>query len=213
MDTEIVNPFIGSIKQTSFFTITFTLKSMWRPLSSCAAWFACLLIIVIGSAIPAAAQGQTRAVPSVGVMKDIPNAGEKPDPNLTYKIVFDVVTLAESTDEISPALQAMGGLINTYRAYGVPASHLLMTAVFHGPTILLVARDEIYRQRTGAATNPNAALLRELGTAGVQVVVCGQSAMSQHYKPADYLPAVQTNLSATITFLNLQTKGYVKLSE
>lgn len=170
---------------------------------------ACLLV-----AAPVTANAQTaRAVPSAGVARDMPEAQETPDPKATYKIVFDVETMAGSGDAISPALTSIGSLINTYTRYGVPLDHLQMTAVFHGKTIALVLRDEVYRQRMGSPANPNAALLRELMAAGVHMVTCGQSALAQHYTPADYLPGVQTNLSATVTFLNLQTKGYVKIAE
>jgi intracellular sulfur oxidation DsrE/DsrF family protein len=169
-------------------------------------------------ATPALAQGPAKTdpaktVPDAGVARDIADAQERPDPQATYKIVFDVQTMADSSDAVSPGLQGIGALINTYTHYGVPLSHLQMTAVFHGRTIALVTRDETYHQRTGSATNPNAALLRELVAAGVHLVVCGQSALGQHYTPADYLPTVQTNVSATVTFLNLQTRGYVKITE
>ncbi|MHB8287226.1 MAG: DsrE family protein, partial [Caulobacteraceae bacterium] len=87
----------------------------------------------------------------------------------------------------SPALQAIGGLLNTYRKYGVPADHIHATAVFHGDSILLVTSDETYSRRTGAAKNPNTALLQELNAAGVNLVVCGQSARAQHYATADLL--------------------------
>jgi intracellular sulfur oxidation DsrE/DsrF family protein len=171
------------------------------------------MVALLGAMTPLAAAAQTRAVPSAGVARDIPEAQELPDPKATYKIVFDVQTMADKPEAISPALQAIGGLINTYTHYGVPLSHLQMTAVFHGKTIALVTRDPVYQQRLSAATNPNAPLLKELIAAGVHMVTCGQSALAQHYTPADYLPGVQTNLSATVTFLNLQTKGYVKISE
>lgn len=172
-----------------------------------------LMTLAMSYAQTASSQDLVRPVPSVGAMKDITDAGEKPDPKVTYRIVFDVQTSGDSDDDVSPALQSIGGLINTYRGYGVPASHLQATAVFHGRTILLVAKDEVYARRTGTTTNPNTPILRELAAAGVQLVVCGQSAMAQHYTSSDYLLGVRTNLSATVTFLNLQTRGYVKITE
>lgn len=172
-----------------------------------------MIPIVLGWALPAASQDHILPVPSVGTLQNLVDAGEKPDPKASYHIVFDVQTPSESSDEPNPALQAIGGLINTYRSYGVPASHLSVTAVFHGRTILLVTRDATYAQRTGTTANPNATILRELAAAGVSLVVCGQSAAMQHFAPSNYLPNVHTNLSATVTFINLETSGYVKVSE
>ena len=57
--------------------------------------------------------------------------------------------MADSPDKVSPALMSMGRLLNTYRKYGVPADHLRATAVFHGPTIVVVTKDDTYRGRTG----------------------------------------------------------------
>jgi intracellular sulfur oxidation DsrE/DsrF family protein len=153
------------------------------------------------------------AVPSGGAMQDIPEAHEKPDPAARYKIVFDVRTLADDAGDVSPALRAIAALLNTYRRHGVPADHLRLTAVFHGPTIVLLARDAVYARRTGAQNNPNLALLRELASAGVELAVCGQSARARHYTDADLVPFAQLNLSATVTFINLQTRGYVKVDE
>ena len=159
---------------------------------------------------PAQAQD---AVQGVGRMKDITGAQETPDPSLDYKIVFDVRTPADTPREVSPALQSMAALINTYRHYGVPADHLHLAAVFHGPTIVLLTDDATYRNRTGFGPNPNAALLGELRRVGVKMMVCGQSALAQGYDLSALAKAAQINLSATVTFINLQTRGYVKVEE
>jgi intracellular sulfur oxidation DsrE/DsrF family protein len=159
---------------------------------------------------PAFAQN---AVPSIGRMKDIPEAQELPDPKLDYKIVFDVRTLADGPGEVSPALQSMAALVNTYRHYGVPADHMHLAAVFHGPTIVLLTDDVTYKNRTGVGPNPNATLLGELRRVGVKMMVCGQSALAQGYNLSALAKAAQINLSATVTFINLQTRGFVKIEE
>lgn len=197
----------------------FTVPSLARR---CLLAASVLLVVVCAMAIlvllilqPSARAKSTpfSAVPSVGAMQDIPGAYEKPDPATRYKIVFDVRTLADDVGDISPALRAIAALLNTYRRHGVPADHLQLTAVFHGPTIVLLARDAVYARRTGAQNNPNLALLRELASAGVELAVCGQSARARHYADADLVPFAQLNLSATVTFINLQTRGYVKVDE
>jgi len=165
------------------------------------------------SAFAAGQDNATRAVPSAPVMQDIPDAHEKPDPGLHYKLVFDVQTMGDSSDDASPALRTIGAVLNTYRKFGVPSDHIQATAVFHGKTILLVTTDQTYQHRSGTPKNPNAALLHELASAGVDLVICGQSARSQHYTNADILPFVTTNLSATVTFINLQTRGFIKITE
>jgi intracellular sulfur oxidation DsrE/DsrF family protein len=119
--------------------------------------------------------------------------------------------MAATADGVSPALTGIARLINTYRALGVPADHFEATAVFHGPTIVLVTKDETYRGRTGVKANPNAAIIRQLAAAGVKLVVCGVSAREQFYQPSDLISPAHFNLSATVTFMELQSRGYVKV--
>ncbi len=170
-----------------------------------------LALVLTAGGYSASFAGEPLAVPSAGVIPDVSGATDKPDPARTYKVVFDVRSLADSANQVSPALTGIGSLINTYRKYGVPADHIEATAVFHGPTIVLVTNDETYRNRTGGKANPNTALLRELAAAGVKLVVCGVSARSQNYQASDLLPLAHLNLSATVTFVDLQLRGFVKV--
>ncbi|WP_419729017.1 DsrE family protein [Lichenicola sp.] len=172
-----------------------------------------LVLALLAAALPRAIAAEPLAVPDAGMMGDIPGAHELPDPALDYKIVFDVQTLAGAPGDVDPALQAMAGLINTFRHDGVPASHMHLVAMFHGRTIVLVANDQTYSQRTHAGANPNIQILRHLRDAGLLVTVCGQSAREQHYEQQSLLPFVQTNLSATVTFINLETRGYIRITE
>jgi intracellular sulfur oxidation DsrE/DsrF family protein len=168
------------------------------------------LVAALGVAFPRIAQAQL-PIPSAGVVPEVPGATDKPDPSRVYKIVFDVRSMADSADALNPALIGIGTVINTYRKAGVPADHIQATAVFHGPTIVVVTKDEIYRGRTGAKANPNVDMIHQLSAAGVKLVVCGVSARGQHYEASDLLPPVTLNMSATLTFIDLQLQGYVKV--
>lgn len=181
---------------------------MVRPILKTIRYATMALSVMVAGMSAAEAQ---MVVPSAGVVPDVAGATDKPDPSRMYKFAFDVQSMANSADDISPALTGIGRILNTYRGYGVPADHIEATAVFHGKTIVLVTKDEIYRNRTGAKANPNVAILRQLAAAGVKLVVCGVSAREQNYGTADLLPSVIMNLSATITFIELQSRGYVKV--
>lgn len=170
-----------------------------------------IFAVMVSGAFGSGAFAQQLPVPSAGVVPDVPGATDKPDPSRIYRFVFDMRSMASSADDVSPAVIGVARLINTYRAYGVPASHIEATAVFHGPTVVLVTKDEVYRDRTGAKTNPNIPMLQQLAAAGVKMVVCGVSARDQNYTAADLLPLAHLNLSATITFFELQSRGFVKV--
>lgn len=168
------------------------------------------VVIAVSMGMLSVAQAQM-VVPSAGVIPDVAGATDKPDASRTYKLAFDMVSMPSSSSAVSPALTSIARLLNTYRKYGVPADHIQATAVFHGNTIALVTKDETYRNRTGGKANPNVAILRELTAAGVKLVVCGVSARDQGYEASDLLPSVTLNLSATVTFIELQSQGYVKV--
>lgn len=170
-----------------------------------------LAVLLVAGGLSVTFAGSPLPVSSAGIIPDIPGATDKPDPSRVYKLAFDVQSMADSAGAVSPALIGMGKLLNTYRNYGVPADHIQATAVFHGPSILLVTTDAVYRARSGAKANPNVALLRELASAGVKLVVCGVSARAQNYQASDLLPLATLNLSATVTFIDLQLRGYVKV--
>lgn len=171
-----------------------------------AAMALCLL-----TAATAGASAQQLPVPSAGVVPDVPGATDTPDPSRTYRFVFDMQSVADAADTVSPSVTGVAKLINTYRAHGVPAGHIEATAVFHGRSIVLVTKDETYRNRTGGKANPNVAILKQLADAGVKFVVCGVSARDQNYTAADLLPLAHLNMSATITFFELQSRGFVKV--
>jgi intracellular sulfur oxidation DsrE/DsrF family protein len=171
---------------------------------------AVLTLACIGSA------GHTQTtdpIPGIRRMHDVQGARETPDPNLDYKLVFDMKTLGDSPSEVGSDVEFVAGLINTFHQYGVPASHMHLTAVFHGPTIVQLVDDATYLQRTGVANNPNRALLSKLRDAGVELTVCGQSALSQHYDLRMLSHAAQINLSATVTFINLGARGYIRVDD
>lgn len=168
--------------------------------------------LICAAAISVPAYAQSAPITGVPSMKDFPGANELPDPKLDYKIAFDMNTMAPSADQVNPGLKMIGALINTYESHGVSPDHLHLEAVFHGPTIVVVTDDATYKGRTGVEHNPNVDLLNQLRKAGLKTVVCGQSAMAQHYDFST-IKYAQMNLSASVTFINLMTRGYIKINE
>ena len=162
--------------------------------------------------IPLLAQERS-PIPDVGRMVDIPGAHEPPNPALDYKIVFELNTAADKIEDVNPGLTTIAVLVNTFAHYKVGREHRHFVAIFHGPTVELVEKDETYRKSHGGHANPNVKLMQELTAAGVQLVVCGQSALQHHIDLKTIQPEVQLNFSATVTVMNLGMQGYVKLDE
>lgn len=173
-----------------------------------------ILAIAMGLMPLGAAQAQNMSpIPDVGRMQDIAGAHETPDPSETYKIVFDLSSTADSIDEMNPGLVAVAALVNTFAHFGVDAAHRKFVVLFHGATTELVVDDATYRQRQHGHANPNLALMHELSQAGVQLAVCGQSALEHKIDFQTIEPVVQLNYSATVTLMLLGTRGYVRITE
>jgi intracellular sulfur oxidation DsrE/DsrF family protein len=176
-----------------------------RPLFRIATVLACL----VGPAAGAA----SLPVPEGGTLRAVPGAHELPDPSLDYRIVVDMQTLAAQPTGISPAVQKLAALVNTFAKAGVTPDHVHVVAVFRGTRVVLAANDAAYAAHTGGRANPNLPLLRQLAHAGVTLAICGQAAEAQHYDASMFMPETQMNLSGIVTFLNLQTRGYVRIEQ
>jgi intracellular sulfur oxidation DsrE/DsrF family protein len=157
------------------------------------------------------AQSDALAVPGARVARDVPGAQELPDPGRTYKIVFDVITPAESIEQTNPMLEAMARYVNTLEKYGVPAEQRQIAAVFHGPTTDLIMNNDAYKARNDGQDNPNVSLIQNLAKAGVDFRVCGQAVMGRQIDPKTIQPEIQLDLWALTTFMNLQQQGYVRV--
>ncbi|AXC09954.1 hypothetical protein ACPOL_0581 [Acidisarcina polymorpha] len=146
-------------------------------------------------------------------MIDIPGAHETPTPALDYKVIFDLNSTADKVDDANPGLTTIAALVNTFAHFGVEPAHRHFVAIFHGPTVDLVMNDETYRKSHAGHANPNITLIKELTAAGVQLVVCGQSALQHHIDLKTIQHEVQLNFSATVTLMNLETQGYIRIEE
>jgi hypothetical protein len=107
---------------------------------------AALLAALIGLSGSAFAQSdQTLPIPGGEVAKDLPGAKELPDPNLVYKVVFDIATAAPKIDDINPGLTGVVRYVNTLAKNGVPADHRKIAVVFHRGGTEMVLNNETFK--------------------------------------------------------------------
>src|SRR5579863_8875315 len=134
-------------------------------------------------------------VPGSGVAKELRNAKELPDPNVTYKVLFDVSKAAPKPDQVNPVLDALARYLNTLDKWGVPADHRKLAVIFHQGGGQVILKNDVYKERTGH-DNPNIALLKSLKKAGVELHVCGQGLIANKVDPSMVLPEVDVDLWA-----------------
>jgi intracellular sulfur oxidation DsrE/DsrF family protein len=171
-----------------------------------------------GAAVIAALMGlaggafaQTLPLPDAPVAKDIAGAKELPDPNMTYKVVFDIAKAADKVDEVNPALTAIARFVNTLAKNGVQADHRKIAVVMHQQGTPIVLNNEAFRARNQGHDNPNIAMIQQLAKAGVDFRVCGQAVLASKIDPKTIQPEIELDLWALTTIVNLEMRGYVRV--
>jgi intracellular sulfur oxidation DsrE/DsrF family protein len=142
--------------------------------------------------------------------KEVPHAKELPDPNMTYKVLFDVAKAASKPDEVNPTLDALARYLNTLDKWGVPADHRKLAVIFHQGGGQVILKNDVYKERTGH-DNPNIALLKSLKKAGVELHVCGQGLIANKVDPSMVLPEVDVDLWALVSIVNFEMRGYARI--
>ncbi len=154
---------------------------------------------------PAATKLVFPIIPNAGGVVPLPKAAEQPRKGA--KVVFDVTADSKPTD-INKGLERAARLLNLYGAAGLKVSDVKIALVFHGEATKTALTDEAYKAKFGIEKNPNAALIRDLQNAGVEVFVCGQALNYKGFKEADVAKDISVAAAALTVIINRQTDGY-----
>jgi intracellular sulfur oxidation DsrE/DsrF family protein len=177
-------------------------------------WIGFVALLAIMIAIPGAAHAQSaQALPisSVDAAIDFPNEHEMPDPNLTYKIVFDIGKAAAKIDDVNPGLTVISRYYNTLAKGGVPADHRKFVVVFHQGGTEIALNNAAFKVRNDGHDNPNIPLLRSMKQAGIDFRVCGQGVIGGKIEMSAIMPEVQVDQWAMTTITTLQLRGYIRV--
>jgi intracellular sulfur oxidation DsrE/DsrF family protein len=170
------------------------------------------VMLALACSGPAWAQsGNALLIPGEAVARDIPGAKELPDPNVEYKVLFDVKAEAPDTTAVNPMLTATARYLNTLGKAGVPAAHRKIAVIFHQGGTDIIMNNEAYKARYEGQDNPNVAIIQALEKAGVEFHVCGQAVLGREIDPETIMPEIQLDLWALTTIINFELKGYVRI--
>lgn len=182
------------------------------------AWLAPLLSVFLTTAalwlLPgtAAAQsiGSAEAGPVIdpwGAVFHVEGLEVPVDTEREYRVVFDVSESPAGTDGVNPNLNTVARFLNMHARAGVPLERMRVAVVLHGTAAKDGLLEGPYRDRY-QATSPNADLLRQLAGAGVELYICGQSAMSRDLPDHELIPEIRMALSAMTIRADLQAAGF-----
>ncbi|CAH0998727.1 hypothetical protein LEM8419_00073 [Neolewinella maritima] len=156
-----------------------------------------------------ASPARTKVTPVVpyGGIYTLPEATVTPDPELSYRLVIDVVTGQETPDSLAQGLYNVARMLNLFSVGGVPDEQVEVVLAIHGGATFAVMNDALYREHYGI-DNPNLPLVRALKEAGVQVTVCGQSLIGRGIPVDGVAPEVEVATSMLTTVAMYQMRGY-----
>jgi len=170
-------------------------------------------VAVMSSAVSAGVTAQQPVIASYGKITPVKGAAERPDRSLRYRVLFSVTKGASSPDKVNPSLEKVARFLNLLGTDGVRPARGDVVVIVHGPATPIVAEDAAYATKTGAAANPNLALIAALKRAGVSVRVCSQALVGNMVDPATVDKDIEIDVSALTTMATLQLRGWALIPD
>lgn len=168
---------------------------------------AAVAVLSILATAPVAAHAQDAAVPGYGAFTPLSEAGEQPQSERVYEVIFDV-SQGGADGQPSRGLDRVARFVNMLAAGGVDREHRRIVAVVHGAATSSVVTNAAWAKRHEGAANPNSALVARLIAAGVDLRICGQAMTGQEITPSELATGVTLDLAALMTVVHFQQRGY-----
>ncbi len=146
-----------------------------------------------------------------GPVYDVPSPAFATPLDRDYKAVFDVARSPSEPDRVNPSIETLARFLNMHARAGVPDERIDIALVLHGGAGKDALDHASYRKRFDV-DNPNLELLEQLRAAGVQVILCGQTAASRGFERRELAAPVDLALSAMTALVTLQNEGFRLIS-
>ncbi len=140
----------------------------------------------------------------------VKDPAEIPDPNMDYKILFELTANNPDTamKEINLGLDEIARVINLHVASGIPVKRILPVIVVHAAALNALKNNEAY-QKKYKMDNPSIKLIGDLEKIGAKFIACGQAMEFFEVKKEELLPNIKVSLTAQTAITQYQLKGYV----
>jgi intracellular sulfur oxidation DsrE/DsrF family protein len=138
---------------------------------------------------------------------EVVNPEIKTEIDTEMKVIFDIDKSSEAKSEVNRYIEVAARFLNMHVNAGMKAEQLKAAMTIHAEAAQDVMTNEAYKEKYGV-DNPNLKLIDALTVAGVDVIICGQSAAKNNMSREDINPNVKIALSATTALIQYQNKGY-----
>ena len=137
----------------------------------------------------------------------VENQDIKIDKSADFKVIFDVSKSSEDKSARNKSIETAARFLNMHSNEGMKSEQLHAALTIHGGAWQDVMTNEAYREKFGV-DNPNLKLINQLSEAGVDVIICGQTAGVRGLNKTNVNPNVKFVLSAMTALIQYQNNGY-----
>lgn len=137
----------------------------------------------------------------------IENPDIKTNTSAELKVIFDVSQSSEDKSIRNKYIETAARFLNMHANEGMKPEQLKVAMTIHGGAWQDVLTNEAYKEKYGVK-NPNLPLIDALSKAGVDVIICGQTAAFRGMDKETINPNVKMALSAMTALLQYQDMGY-----
>lgn len=146
-------------------------------------------------------------IKNYGSTFNVENPDIKTDTSANFKVIFDVSKSSEDKSKTNKYIETAARFLNMHAHEGMTPEQLKVAITIHGAAWQDVLNNEAYKKKF-KVDNPNFKLINELTEAGVDVIICGQTASFRGMDKQHLNPNVKLALSAMTALLQYQNNGY-----
>ncbi|VAV82796.1 FIG00651893: hypothetical protein [hydrothermal vent metagenome] len=173
------------------------------------------LLLILGICFSISFQATTQNKRVKGeIIKDfgefaiVENPDIKTDTAATFKVIFDVSKSSKDKNVINKYIVTAARFLNMHANEGMSKEQLKAAMTIHASAWQDVLNNDAYKEKFGV-DNPNLKLINQLSEAGVDIILCGQTADYRGLNKDNVIPSVKFALSAMTALLQYQNNGYI----
>lgn len=167
----------------------------------------CLALVFVSMQSMASDPVTGPVIKSYGPVFAVPDGSFNLEPDRHYKIVMDIGSGPEDPSELNRNIETAARFLNMHSRNGIKPENLELAVVLHGSGARAALTQEAHEKHF-SVPNGSRQLIEELGSAGVAIYICGQTAGYHGYHSEDLLSEVSMAVSAMTVHVRLQQEGY-----
>ena len=172
--------------------------------------FKLVLALFVGAILSGHTQSQRvegTIIKDFGATFGVDNPDIKTKTSDVFKIILDVSQSSNDRNVMNKNIVTAARFLNMHANEGMPAKNLKAAMTIHAGAWQDILTNKAYKEKYGI-NNPNHELINQLTAAGVEIILCGQTASYRNIKREDMHPNVKLALSAMTALIQYQNDGY-----